>query len=128
MNYEPIDYRAADLEKLDIKINDDKVDALSFIVHASKTMSEGRRVTERLKELIPRQNFEIKIQASIGAKVIATERLSPFRKDVTSGLYGGDVTRKNKLLDKQKKGKKKMKSIGRVEVPSDVFVKVLRNE
>ncbi|MCX6808351.1 MAG: translation elongation factor 4 [Candidatus Berkelbacteria bacterium] len=128
MNYEMIDYRASDLEKVDILINLDKVDALSFITHKSKTMNEGRRITERLKDLIPRQNFEIKIQAAIGAKVVASERISPFRKDVTVGLYGGDVTRKNKLLDKQKKGKKKMKSIGRVEVPSDVFIKVLRNE
>lgn len=128
MGYEMIDYRPADLEKIDILINNDKVDALSFIVHKSNTLSEGRRITERLKDLIPRQNFEIRIQASIGASIVASERLSPFRKDVTSGLYGGDVTRKNKLLDKQKKGKKKMKSIGRVEVPSDVFIKVLRNE
>lgn len=128
MNYEFIDYRASDLEKLDILINLERVDALSFITHHSKSTSEGRRITERLKDLIPRQNFEIKIQASIGAKIIASERISPFRKDVTTGLYGGDVTRKNKLLDKQKKGKKKMKSLGRVEVPSDVFIKVLRNE
>jgi GTP-binding protein LepA len=128
MNYDFLDYRVSDLEKVDILINLEKVDALSFITHKSKSTTEARRIVERLKELIPRQNFEIKIQASIGAKVIASERLSPFRKDVTSGLYGGDVTRKNKLLDKQKKGKKKMKSIGRVEVPSDVFIKVLRNE
>lgn len=128
MNYEMIDYRSADLERVDILINLEKVDALSFITHKSKTYAEGKRIVERLKELIPRQNFEIKIQASIGAKIIASERISPFRKDVTTGLYGGDVTRKNKLLDKQKKGKKKMKSIGRVEIPSDVFIKVLRNE
>jgi GTP-binding protein LepA len=128
MSYENLDYRAADLEKIDILINLEKVDALSFIVHKSKATPEARRITERLKELVPRQNFEIKIQAAIGASIIASERISPFRKDVTTGLYGGDVTRKNKLLDKQKKGKKKMKSIGRVEVPSDVFIKVLRNE
>lgn len=128
MNYEHLEYRPADLERVDIMINTEKVDALSFITHKSRILPEGRRITERLKELIPRQNFEIKIQASVGAKVIASERISPYRKDVTVGLYGGDVTRKNKLLDKQKKGKKKMKSIGRVEVPSDVFIKVLRNE
>lgn len=128
MNYDLLDYRVSDLEKVDILINLEKVDALSFITHRSKSLSDGRRIVERLKELIPRQNFEVKIQASIGAKIIASERLSPFRKDVTSGLYGGDITRKNKLLDKQKKGKKKMKSIGRVDVPSDVFIKVLRNE
>jgi GTP-binding protein LepA len=128
MNYEILDYKIADLEKVDILIAEEKVDALSFIVHTSKAQSEARRIVEKLKTLIPRQNFEIKIQASIGAKIIASEKLSPFRKDVTSGLYGGDVTRKNKLLDKQKKGKKKMKSIGRVELPTDVFIKVLRNE
>ena len=128
MNYEVLDYRSGDLNRVDVLIAEEKVDALSFIVHSSKAQSEGRRITEKLKELIPRQNFEIKIQAAVGAKVIASERISPFRKDVTSGLYGGDVTRKNKLLDKQKKGKKKMKSIGRVEVPTDVFIKVLRNE
>lgn len=128
MSYEPLDYRAGDLERVDILIAEEKVDALSFIIHAQKAQFEARRIVEKLKELIPRQNFEVKIQATIGAKIIASERISPFRKDVTKGLYGGDVTRKNKLLDKQKKGKKKMKSIGRVEVPTDVFVKVLRNE
>lgn len=128
MNYEAISYKPADLEKVDILVSEEKVDALSFIIHKSKTLSEGRRITEKLKKLIPRQNFEIKIQAAIGAKIIASERISSFRKDVTSGLYGGDVTRKNKLLDKQKKGKKKMKQIGRVEMPTDVFIKVLRNE
>ena len=128
MSYEMLDYRVGDLERVDILISEEKVDALSFIVHSSKAQSEGRRITEKLKELIPRQNFEVKIQAAIGAKVIASERISPFRKDVIAKLYGGDVTRKNKLLEKQKKGKKKMKSIGRVEVPTDVFIKVLRNE
>ncbi|MEK7096605.1 MAG: translation elongation factor 4 [Patescibacteria group bacterium] len=128
MNYEVLNYRLADLEKVDIYISEEKVDALSFITHKSKAYSEGKRIAERLKELIPRQNFEVKIQAMIGAQIIASERISPFRKDVTAKLYGGDVTRKNKLLEKQKKGKKKMKSIGKVEMPSDVFVKVLRNE
>lgn len=128
MNYEMLEYRAGDLERVDILIAEEKVDALSFIVHTTKAQAEGRRITEKLKTLIPRQNFEVKIQASIGAKIIASERISPFRKDVIAKLYGGDVTRKNKLLDKQKKGKKKMKSIGRVDVPTDVFIKVLRNE
>ena len=128
MNYEMKDYRQADLEKVDILIAEEKVDALSFIVHKSKAQSEGKRIVEKLKTLISRQNFEIKLQAAVGAKIIAAERLSPFRKDVIAKLYGGDVTRKNKLLEKQKKGKKKMKQIGRVEVPSDVFIKVLRNE
>jgi len=128
MSYDILEYREADLEKVDIIISENKVDALSFITHKSKTYTEGKRIVEKLKTLIPRQNFEIKIQASIGAKIIASERISPYRKDVTTGLYGGDVTRKNKLLDKQKKGKKKMKQIGQVEIPSDVFIKVLRNE
>jgi len=128
MNYETLEYRHADLDKVEILIAEEKVDALTFVVHKAKAQSEARRIVEKLKTLIPRQNFEIKIQAAVGAKIIASERISPFRKDVTSGLYGGDVTRKNKLLDKQKKGKKKMKSIGRVEVPTDVFIKVLRNE
>ncbi len=128
MNYELSEYQPAELEKVDIMISGDKVDALSFITHKSKTYGEGKRIVERLKELIPRQNFEVKIQASIGAKIIASERISPYRKDVIVGLYGGDITRKNKLLDKQKKGKKRMKQIGQVEIPSDVFIKVLRNE
>lgn len=128
MSYELIDYREGELERVDILISEERVDALSFITHSSKSQSEGRRITEKLKTLVPRQNFEVKIQAIIGAKIIASERISPFRKDVIAKLYGGDVTRKNKLLEKQKKGKKKMKSIGRVEVPTDVFIKVLRNE
>ena len=128
MSYEITDYRAGQLERVDILISDEKVDALSFIVHSSKSQSEGRRITERLKELIPRQNFEVKIQASVGAKIIASERISPYRKDVVAKLHGGDVTRRNKLLEKQKKGKKKMKAIGRVEIPTDVFIKVLRSE
>lgn len=128
MNYEMLEYRAGDLDKVEILISEEKVDALTFIVHKLKAQNEARRIVEKLKDLIPRQNFEVKIQAAIGAKIIASARISPFRKDVVKGLYGGDVTRKNKLLDKQKKGKKKMKSIGRVEVPTDVFIKVLRNE
>ncbi len=127
MNYDLSGYQEADLEKIDILIAEERVDALSFIIHKSKVYSEARRIVERLKELIPRQNFEVKIQAAVGAKIIASESISPFKKDVIAKLYGGDVTRKNKLLDKQKKGKKKMKQIGRVEVPSDVFIKVLRN-
>ena len=128
LNYEYAEYQPAELQKVDVMIAEDRVDALSFIIHSSKAQSEARRIVDRLKELIPRQNFEIKIQASIGAHIIASNRISPLRKDVTAKLYGGDVTRKNKLLDKQKKGKKKMKQLGRVNIPSDVFVKVLRNE
>ncbi len=128
LNYEYADYRQAKLQKIDILIAEEKVDALSFVIHESKAHQEARRIVDRLKELIPRQNFEIKIQAAIGASIIASSRISPLRKDVTAKLYGGDVTRKNKLLDKQKKGKKKMKTLGRVNIPSDVFVKVLKNE
>lgn len=128
MNYEILDWRLAELSKIDILIAEDKVDALSFIAFAPKAQAEARRIVERLKELIPRQNFEVKIQAAIGGSIIASERISALRKDVTAKLYGGDVTRKNKLLDKQKKGKKKMKQIGRVNMPSDIFIKVLKNE
>lgn len=127
MNYEILDWRRADLAKIDILIAEDKVDALSFIVFASKAQSEARRIALRLKELIPRQNFEVKIQAAIGGSIIASERISAMRKDVTAKLYGGDVTRKNKLLDKQKKGKKRMGQIGKVQIPNDIFIKVLKN-
>lgn len=127
MNYEILDWRPAKLSKVDILIAEEKVDALSFIVYTPNAQSEARRIVERLKDLIPRQNFEVKIQAAIGGDIIASERLSPLRKDVTAKLYGGDVTRKNKLLDKQKKGKKKMKQIGRVNMPSDIFINVLKN-
>ncbi|TSC93553.1 MAG: GTP-binding protein LepA, partial [Candidatus Berkelbacteria bacterium Athens1014_28] len=128
MNYEQLDFRPAKLSKVDIAIAEEKVDALSFIFFAPNAQSEARRIVERLKDLIPRQNFEIKIQAMIGGQIIASERISPLRKDVTAKLYGGDVTRKNKLLDKQKKGKKRLRQFGRVNVPGDIFVKVLRNE
>jgi GTP-binding protein LepA len=128
MNYEILNWREAELSKIDILIAEDRVDALSFIAFAPNAQSEARRIVLRLKELIPRQNFEVKIQAAIGGSIIASERISAMRKDVTAKLYGGDVTRKNKLLDKQKKGKKKMKQIGRVNMPSDIFIKVLKNE
>ncbi|OQA04226.1 MAG: Elongation factor 4 [bacterium ADurb.Bin400] len=128
MNYEVSSYAQAELERVEIMISGEKVDALSFITEKSKVYNEGKRIVEKLRELIPRQNFEIRLQATVGAKIVASERISPFRKDVISKLYGGDVTRKNKLLEKQKKGKKKMKQIGRVEVPSDVFIKVLRTD
>ena len=127
MNYEILDWRQANLSKIDILIAEERVDALSFIVYTPKAQTKARRIVERLKELIPKQNFEVKIQAAIGGSIIASERISALRKDVTAKLYGGDVTRKNKLLDKQKKGKKKMKQIGRVNIPSDIFIKVLKN-
>src|SRR3989339_450309 len=126
INYEIGEYKEAKLERVDILIADEKVDALSIILHHTFAEKEGRRIVEKLKELIPRQNFEVKIQAAIRARIIAASRIPAMRKDVTAKLYGGDVTRKNKLLDKQKKGKKKMKSIGKVELPSDIFIKVLK--
>ena len=127
LNYEIADYREADLARVDILIAEERIDALSFVIHKSKSQTEGRRITDKLKELIPRQNFEVKIQAAIGGRIIASSRIPPMRKDVTVGLYGGDVTRKNKLLDKQKKGKKRLKQMGKVAIPSDVFIKVLKD-
>lgn len=126
MNYEVIGYRPYDLVKLDILIAGEKADAFSRIVPCERAHSEGKVIVEKLKTAIPKQNFAIALQASIGAKIIARETISAFRKDVISKLYGGDVTRKNKLLDKQKKGKKKMKNIGKVSIPSGAFLAVLK--
>ncbi|PIU07902.1 MAG: elongation factor 4 [Candidatus Moranbacteria bacterium CG_4_8_14_3_um_filter_34_16] len=125
-SYELEKYQPYDLIKMDIMVGGEKVDAFSRIVPKEKAFSEGKRVVEKLKEAIPRQNFQIAIQATIGTKVIARETIQAFRKDVTAKLYGGDVTRKRKLLEKQKKGKKKMKNIGRVAIPSEAFLKVLK--
>lgn len=126
MNYDITGYKPYDLVKLDILVAEEKVEAFSRIVPKENAFAEGKRTVEKLKDSIPKQNFQIALQAAIGGKVIARETIKAFRKDVTSGLYGGDVTRKRKLLEKQKKGKKKMKNIGRVSIPAEAFLAVLK--
>ena len=126
MDYEIAEYKEAKLCRLDIRVNNDPVDAFSSIVHVDKAEGRGRVLCKRLKDILPRQLFKIAIQASVGAQIIARETISAFRKDVTAKCYGGDISRKRKLLEKQKEGKKRMKNIGNVSIPQDAFIKILK--
>ena len=127
-NYELAEYRAEDLVKVDFYVAGDMVEALSVIVHRSEAQSLGREIVKKLKDVIPRQQFKVALQAGIGGKFIAREDVSSYRKDVTAKLYGGDVTRRKKLLEKQKRGKERMKRFGSVDIPAEAFTVLLKRD